>query len=114
MILGGCAVFASFLVPIPIRNPSLNYLFDWAHLLVFGFVAFALTHFMPIVSLWQRVLLAFGLAMSVGVLIEIIQPWFGRKSSLHDIKFNCVGGAIGIMLALAVRALVYARSRSSA
>ncbi len=99
-------------MPIPFRNPSLNYVFDLAHLLVFGFVAFALTHFMPIVSLWKRVLFAFALAMAVGVLIEIIQPWFGRKSSFHDVIYNCIGGAAGIAIALAVRAISHARKKT--
>jgi VanZ family protein len=60
---------------------------------------------------WRAVPVAFALATVMGILMELIQPSFGRSRDAMDALANSIGAAIGCAVVLA--ALLVTRSSSA-
>lgn len=72
-----------------------------AHAPVFGALAivwFFLLRRFPALSLWQRQLAAFVLAIAIGGLVELLQSMFGRGAELIDLLNDTLGAAAGLAL----------------
>ncbi len=71
------------------------------HALAFGIAVLPVS-----LTAGRRTLLLTCLALlGVGILIEIVQPWFGRDRSPYDVLADIVGIALGAMAGRAARRL---------
>lgn len=102
-LLGACCLIGAFLIPLPAGSRQLDRLYDLSHLLIFGGVAFFLMGALPRLSVWRRTAITLFVVFAFGVAIEVIQPYFGRRASLHDVVNDLIGGVVGILIALAFR-----------
>ena len=101
-----CLFMIPFLIPLPKGNPVLNQLFDLSHVVVFAIVALLFGITFSQRPLWQSILLSFVSILAIGLFIEIVQPFVGRRASMKDLKYDAIGGLIGITIAVIIRLAV--------
>ena len=98
-----CLLMVAFLVPLPKGNPTLDELFNLSHIVVFAAVAALLMISDRSRTIWQSALLSIGIVMAIGLVIELIQPKFGRRASVQDLIYDFIGGLIGVSIAIVLR-----------
>ncbi|QDV10946.1 VanZ like family protein [Rosistilla oblonga] len=102
-LVGACCALGAFFVPLPAGSQRLDQLYNFSHLLVFGGLAFMMMQVFVGWGFWRRVAFTLSSVLALGVAIELIQPFFGRRASLHDVINDLIGGVVGISIAAAFR-----------
>ncbi|QDS87212.1 VanZ like family protein [Rosistilla ulvae] len=102
-LMAVCCVLGAFLIPLPAGSPRLDQLYNLSHLLVFGGLAYFLMRQFPSWGFLRKVAFTLSSVLTIGVGIELIQPYFGRRASFHDVVNDLIGGVVGITIAAAFR-----------
>lgn len=99
LIAAGLVVFV-FVGRIPSHARWAVILSDVAHAPVFGAVAAVILGLRREVSSpgLKQCLLAFAVALGIGIAVEIAQPFIGRDAELRDVVTDALGAAAGIFL----------------
>lgn len=92
---------AGLLVPIPGNSMLAKSLTNVAHIWLFLLLTFAVLWIWHARG-WKSYLALSILLLLFGIVMELVQPQFGRSSSLYDIIKNTLGIAAGILLYIAV------------
>jgi VanZ family protein len=94
---------ALLLAPIPTSDLGVNESSAWrfsvaalAHVIGYMMLTIAAGWLQPSASL--RLWLLFGLCAH-GIVLELVQPWFGRDGSLPDAALDLVGIFVGLLVA---------------
>ncbi|WP_197452349.1 VanZ family protein [Rosistilla carotiformis] len=102
-LAAACCLLGAFFVPLPAGSQRLDQLYNLSHLAVFACVAFLLMQILDGWAFWRRAVYTLACVLTIGVAIELIQPYFGRRASLHDVVNDVIGGVAGLTIAVAYR-----------
>lgn len=94
-VLFAIAILAATLAPVGASTGGFGYMDKVLHALVFAILVVPRTHRFP--ERWIRYAL---MAASLGLIIEVIQPQFGRTAEYADFVADLFGIALGVLVAL--------------
>ena len=95
------ALVWAFLTPIA-QLPKVPDISDYVwHIAIFAVLVIPLCTILPA----QRIFLV-GSAIAFGIILEILQPYFGRGFEIHDLASNVLGVGLGWLASRKLAAIV--------